>query len=139
IGFVAFSPVARGLLAGAIGDDNYAAGDIRAAMPRFVAPLLAHNLRAVAPFEALAAELGCTPAQLALAWVLARGEHVVAIPGTRSIAHLEANVAAASLALDADTIARIDALFAGGAIRGARYSAAMQAQIDTEVLPGEEL
>ena len=139
IGFVAFSPLARGLLAGAVRDDDYVPGDIRKAMPRFTAPLLEHNLRSVARFEAVAAEIGCTPAQLALAWVLARGENIVVIPGTRSIAHLEANVAAAALSLDASTMARIDALFEGDAIRGPRYSAAMQAQIDTELLPGEEL
>ncbi|HEU0066245.1 MAG TPA: aldo/keto reductase, partial [Sphingomonas sp.] len=139
IGFVAFSPVARGLLAGAVRDDAYCAGDIRLSMPRFRAPLLAHNLRAVAAFDALAADVGCTPAQLSLAWVLARGDHVVPIPGTRSIRHLEDDIAAATLTLDAAVFARVDAIFAGDAIRGARYAAAMQAQIDTELLPDEEL
>ena len=90
-------------------------------------------------FDALATELGCTPAQLALAWVLGQGEHVVPIPGTRSVRHLEENLGAAALNLGATTLARIDAIFAGDAIRGARYSAAMQAQIDTELLPGEEV
>lgn len=138
IGFVAFSPVARGMLAGAIRDDGYDPGDIRRAMPRFVQPNLAHNLIAARAFEALAAALGRTPAQLSLAWALARGSHVVPIPGTRSIAHLEENLAAASIALDPATIARIDTLFAGDAIRGARYPAATQVQIDTELLPNEE-
>ncbi len=136
--FVAFSPVARGLLAGAVRGDAYEAGDIRAMMPRFSEPHLSHNLRAVDAYDALAAELGLTAAQLSLAWVLARGEHVVPIPGTRRIAHLEEDVAAASVTLAAGTLARIDAIFAPGAIRGARYSAAMQAQIDTEFLPDEE-
>ncbi|WP_188054125.1 aldo/keto reductase [Sphingosinithalassobacter sp. CS137] len=139
IGFVAFSPVARGLLAGAVHDADYAEGDIRRNMPRFVEPNLSHNLNAVAAFDALAEELGATPAQLALAWVLARGDHIVPIPGTRSIAHLEENVAAAGITLTPAALDRIDAIFAGGAIRGARYTAAMQAQIDTETLPGEEL
>ena len=139
IGFVAFSPVARGLLAGAIRAADYAPGDIRAAMARFVEPNLSHNLKAVRQFDALATELGCTPAQLALAWVLGQGEHVVPIPGTRSIPHLEEDLGAAALTLDAASLARINAIFAGGAIRGPRYSAAMQAQIDTEVLPGEEV
>lgn len=138
IGFVAFSPVARGLLAGAVRDDHYAPGDIRLYMPRFVGPNLAHNLEATAAFEALAVELDCTPAQLSLAWVLAQGEHIVPIPGTTSIAHLEEDVGAAALTLTPDTIARIDAIFAG-TIRGARYAAAMQAQIDTETFPDEEL
>jgi len=139
IGFAAFSPVARGMLAGAVRDDRYAPGDIRLAMPRFVAPHLAHNLCAVTAFDALAAEAGAAPAQLALAWVLARGEHVVPIPGTRSIAHLTENVAALGKSIDPALLARVDPIFAGGAIRGARYTAAAQAQIDTELLPGETL
>jgi diketogulonate reductase-like aldo/keto reductase len=71
--------------------------------------------------------------------VLSRGDDVVPIPGTRSIAHLEEDLGAAALRLPPALVARIDALFAPGAIRGARYSAAMQAQIDTELLPDEEL
>jgi len=130
--------VARGLLAGAIRDDHYVAGDIRLHMPRFVDPNLSHNLAATRAFEALAAELGCTPAQLSLAWVLAQGEHVVPIPGTTRIQHLEEDVGAAALTLTRETSARIDAIFAG-TIRGARYAAAMQAQIDTEIFPDEEL
>ncbi len=140
IGFVAFSPVARGLLADAVHDDDYSKGmDIRATMPRFLEPRLSHNLAAVSAFNALAAEIGCTPAQLALAWVLAQDEIIVPIPGTRSIAHLEDNVGALAVTLDAATTARVDAIFAGDAIRGARYAAPMQAQIDTEVFADEEL
>ncbi|RYD68039.1 MAG: aldo/keto reductase [Sphingomonadales bacterium] len=138
IGFVAFSPVARGLLAGAVRTADYAEGDIRAPMPRFVEPNLSYNLSAVRAFETLAADLGHTPAQLSLAWVLARGEHVVPIPGTRSIAHLEENLVATAVALTPDIIERVAAIF-DGTIRGARYNATMQAQIDTETLPGEEL
>ena len=108
-------------------------------MPRFVEPQLLHNLRAVAEFDALAAEIGATPAQLSLAWVLAQGEHIIPIPGTRSIAHLEEDLGAVDVALIDETLARIDAIFAPGSIRGARYTAPMQAQIDTETLPGEEL
>lgn len=139
IGFVAFSPVARGLLAGAVHNDGYAEHDIRRSMPRFTDPLLKYNLETVDAFDALAAEARCTPAQLSLAWVLARGEHVVPIPGTRRIAHLDENVAAATLALDASVLAQVDTIFAPGTIRGPRYAAAMQAQIDTELLEGEEL
>ncbi len=139
IGFVAFSPVARGMLAGAVRAADYVAGDIRLAMPRFVEPNLAHNLRAVAAFEALANEIGCTPGQLSLGWVLAQGDTVVPIPGTRSIAHLEENLGAAGLVLDPDMITRINAIFAPGAIRGARYPAGAQAQVGTELLPDEEL
>jgi aryl-alcohol dehydrogenase-like predicted oxidoreductase len=139
IGFVAFSPVVRGLLADAVHDDSYAEGDIRRGMPRFRQPLLAHNLHAVARFNALAGEIGCTPAQLALAWVLAKGEDIVPIPGTRSIAHLAEDLGALAVTLDAEAVARVEAIFAGDAIRGPRYSAPLQAQIDTETFPDEEL
>ncbi|MES2339460.1 MAG: aldo/keto reductase [Pseudomonadota bacterium] len=139
IGFVAFSPVARGMLAGAVRDDAYGAHDIRAQMPRFFGENLRHNLTAIAAFDALAAELGCTPAQLAMAWVLSRGDTIVPIPGTRSIPHLEEDIGSLDVAVTTDVAARIDAIFAPGAIRGARYTAAMQAQIDTETFAGEEL
>ena len=138
IGFVAFSPVVRGLLAGAV-RSVCERPDIRATLPRFQAPNLEHNLRAVDAFNALAREHALTPAQLSLAWVLARGDHITAIPGTSSIAHLEENVAAAHVTLDPAVVARVDAVFAGAAIRGARYPAAMQAAIDTELLPGEDV
>lgn len=139
IGFVAFSPVARGLLANGVHDDQYEKTDIRHHMPRFVGDNLTYNLQAVARFNALAAELGCTPAQLSLAWVLSRGDFVVPIPGTRSIAHLEEDVGAATLALPAEALAQVEAIFTRDAIRGPRYAAAMQAQVDTETYPDEEL
>ena len=137
IGFVAFSPLARGFLAGAVADDGYAAGDIRAAMPRFAEPQLRHNLEVFARFRAIAEREGCTPAQLALGWVLARGDDVVPIPGTRSLAHLAENMAAAQRPIAKAVEREVDAIFVPGAIRGARYSPAMQAQIDTELLPEE--
>ena len=136
---VAFSPVARGLLAGAIENDAYVAGDIRAAMPRFVGDRLAQNLRLVARFDALAREASMTSAQLSLCWVIARAPHVVALPGTTSIAHLEEDIAAATMRLDATLLAAVDALFPPNALAGPRYAAAMQAQIDTETLADEEL
>lgn len=140
IGFVAFSPVARGLLCDAVRDDAYESDqDIRRAMPRFLGDNLRHNLIAVDAYNALAARAGATPAQLALAWVLSRGDHVVPIPGTRSIPHLEEDLGALDLTIDPAVFAEIDAIFAPGAIRGARYSATMQAQIDTETFPDEEL
>ncbi|WP_375251133.1 aldo/keto reductase, partial [Sphingomonas sp.] len=138
-GFVAFSPVARGLLAGSVTDDSYVTGDIRATHPRFTGTNLRRNLETVRRFTALAADAGRTPAQLSLGWVLARGDHVVPIPGTRSIAHLEENVAAATMPLPSDLIDAVDALFAEYPLVGARYPAAMQAQIGTELLPGETL
>jgi aryl-alcohol dehydrogenase-like predicted oxidoreductase len=129
IGFVAFSPVARGMLARGVHDDNYEAGDIRLHMPRFLGDNLRHNLAVVAKFDALAADAG---------WVLARGPHIVAIPGTRSLAHLEENVGAATVNVSDDLVKAVEAVF-DGTIRGPRYLAPMQAQIDTEILPGEEL
>ncbi|MBC2778567.1 aldo/keto reductase [Parasphingopyxis marina] len=139
IGFVAFSPTARGLLADSIHDDNYAEGDLRAAMPRFTEPLLSHNLKAVAKFNALAAELGHTPAQLSLAWVSARRPFIVPIAGTRSFEHLEENIAATEIRLSEESILEIEKIFSGDAIRGPRYAAVPQSQIDTETFADEEL
>ncbi|KQS04198.1 aldo/keto reductase [Sphingomonas sp. Leaf357] len=137
IAFVAFSPVARGFLAGAVRDADFVAGDIRAAMPRFVEPNLTRNLALADRFDAIAARVGCTPAQLSLGWVLARGEDVIPIPGTGNIAHLEENLAAAGLDFDAATLAEIDAIFTPGAVAGHRYSPPMQAAIDTESWPDD--
>jgi aryl-alcohol dehydrogenase-like predicted oxidoreductase len=137
VGFVAFSPVARGFLAGAISGPDYAKGDIRAMMPRFVEPALSHNLALAARFDALAASVGCTPAQLSLGWVLSRGADIVPIPGTGNIAHLEENIATATMTFDPATLAEVDAIFSPGAVSGNRYPPAMQAQIDTELLPDE--
>jgi aryl-alcohol dehydrogenase-like predicted oxidoreductase len=138
-GFVAFSPVARGLLAGSVTDDHYEAGDIRTTHPRFNGENLSRNLQTVARFNAIAAESGRTPAQLSLGWVMSRGDHVVPIPGTRSIAHLEENVAAATIPLPAEVTAAVDRLFAEHPLVGPRYPAVMQSQVGTELFGGEEL
>jgi len=135
---VAFSPLARGLLADAIQSDAYAPGDIRRGMPRFVGAALAHNLTLVKRFSAIAQQSGLEPATLALAWALARAPHIIALPGTRSETHLMQNVAAANVQLDAGTIDAIDAIFKPGAVKGARYPAPLQAQVDTELLPEEQ-
>ncbi|WP_442680026.1 aldo/keto reductase [Sphingomonas sp. ASY06-1R] len=134
---VAFSPVSRGLLAGAIRSDDYPTGDIRRTMPRFTGPALHHNLALADRFRAVAARAGLAPATLSLAWVLARAPHIVALPGTRSEAHLVENLQAATIPLDPAIIAEIDAIFIPGAIMGGRYAPDMQAQIDTELLPEE--
>jgi hypothetical protein len=83
-------------------------------------------------YAALADEAGCTKAQLALAWLLTRGTHVIAIPGTTSTAHLEENLAAGELRLSADVVTRLDALINQRTIVGDRYNATTQAEIDTE-------
>ena len=133
VALVAFSPLARGFLTGTLRDVTaFEEKDIRRRMPRFAPDNHAANLRLLDGFGALAREAGCTPAQLALAWLLARGDHVVPIPGTRSTAHVEENVAAADIRLPADVVARIDALINRQTVAGARYDAATQAEIDTE-------
>lgn len=138
IGFVAFSPVARGFLTGTMNDfPTFAEGDIRIAMPRFQEPNFSHNMTLARRFNVIAADAGITPAQLSLAWVMAQGENIVPIPGTRSIAHLDENVGAAALRLSPAQIAAVDAIFAPGAVHGPRYAPALQAQIDTELLPEE--
>jgi aryl-alcohol dehydrogenase-like predicted oxidoreductase len=136
---VAFSPVVRGLLAGAIRSATYVEGDLRAMMPRFVEPQLSENLKLVDRFDRIAADAGLTPAQLALGWVLAQGEEIVALPGTKNIAHLEEDVATLSKPIPADAVEAVTALFPFNAMRGPRYAAFAQAQVDTELLPDEEL
>jgi aryl-alcohol dehydrogenase-like predicted oxidoreductase len=108
------------------------AKDIRRSMPRFSPANHAANLTLLGRFAALARAAGCSQAQLALSWVLSRGDHVLAIPGTTQTEHLEENVAAGSVRLDADLAARLDRLINGHTIAGARYNAATQAEIDTE-------
>ncbi|MBT0962967.1 aldo/keto reductase [Denitromonas iodatirespirans] len=136
VSFVAFSPLGRGFLADAIQTAADAEAleprDIRRGMPRFQAPDLADNLALLPAFRDLAREAGCTPAQLALAWLLAQGEDILPIPGTTSIAHLAENLSAAALRLPAEVLARAHALINPATVRGPRYNAATQAEIDTE-------
>ncbi|KRB80770.1 aldo/keto reductase [Sphingomonas sp. Root710] len=133
IAFVAFSPVARGFLAGAIGPGHqYAEGDIRTGMPRFIEPDVTANLALLDGYHALAAEIGCTPAQLALAWLLHRDPDLVTIPGTANIAHLEENIAAGEIRLTAEQAAAADALINRRTVSGSRYNAAAQSSVTTE-------
>ena len=130
---VAFSPVARGFLAGSVQKvEDLVEGDIRRAMPRFQPDNVERNRALYDRFVALAAEAGCTPAQLSLSWVLSRGEHVLAIPGTTRLDHLEENLAARRLRIPASILAEIDRLFEPTAVAGKRYAAATLAEIDTE-------
>ena len=101
-------------------------------MPRFTPEHYAANLRLLDGFTRMAEEAGCTPAQLSLAWLLAKGEHIVPIPGTTDLAHLQENVAAADVTLDAPTVARLDALINQRTVIAPRYNAATQSEIDTE-------
>lgn len=133
ITFVAFSPVGRGVLANGVRDvDALAEKDLRRTMPRFNAENWPRNLALIDQFNAIAAREGVTPAQLSLAWVLAQGDHVVTIPGTASIPHLEENIARWDWQMSAELAAELDALINRDTVAGPRYNPAMQATIDTE-------
>ncbi len=122
IGFVAYSPLGRGFLTGAIQNLSDIDGR-RAAHPRFQAENFARNRELVGHIETMAAEKGCTPAQLTLAWLLAQGDDVVAIPGTRYKERLDENLGALRLHLTAEELARISAAVPRGAAAGTRYPA----------------
>lgn len=121
--FVPYSPLGRGFLSGQFdSSDDLPDGDFRKGNPRFQADSLARNRAALAGFQKLAARLGCTPAQLALAWVLAQGDHLIPIPGTKRLAYLEQNLGALAIPLDATTLAEINTLLPRGFAAGARYT-----------------
>lgn len=133
IALVAFSPVARGFLSDSVGDPvDLAEKDIRRAMPRFQAENWAVNAALLPRWRALAAEAGCTPAQLALAWLLSRGDHVVPIPGTTSVEHLREDLAAVSLTVDEESLARAGELIDTRTVSGPRYAPASAAEVDAE-------
>jgi aryl-alcohol dehydrogenase-like predicted oxidoreductase len=121
--FVAYSPLGRGFLTGKIESlESLGKDDFRRTTPRFEQENFDRNLALVAQVRALASEKGCTPGQLALAWLLARGPHVVPIPGTKRRKYLEENAGAASVKLEGRDLARIDALLPPGAAAGERYT-----------------
>lgn len=131
IALVPYSPLGRGFLTGTIrAAEQLAADDWRRQNPRFQGENLAHNLALADGVTALAAARGCTPAQLALAWLLSRAPQVVPIPGTRSIARLNENAAAAQLVLSADELRRIDALLAATPVADTRYAAPAMAALN---------
>ncbi len=131
--FVAFSPLARGFLAGNAREaEQLAPKDIRRAMPRFQGANFAANEILLPEYNRIARERDLTPAQLALAWLLTRADHIVPIPGTTSLAHLEENWSARDARLDAATVARLDALINAKTVHGNRYNDATQPEIDTE-------
>ncbi len=126
IGLVPYAPLGRGFLTGAIrSPDDFAADDYRRTNPRFQGENFARNLALVEKVKTMAAEKRCTPAQLALAWVLAQGPHIVPIPGTKQIRNLEQNLGALEVRLDAEDLAAIEQVFPAGITAGARYSEAM--------------
>jgi aryl-alcohol dehydrogenase-like predicted oxidoreductase len=135
IAFVAFSPLARGFLTGELRDvSTLPPKDIRLGMPRFQADHFPANLTLLDGLPPLAREQGCTMGQLVLAWVLAQGDHIVPIPGTTNVSHLEENIGATEITLSRDVQARLDAMINPRTVSGARYAPAVQAEIDTEEL-----
>ena len=133
--FVAFSPLARAFLTGTLRDPEtqLEAKDIRRQMPRFEAANYARNLALLPEYLDIAGEVGCTPAQLALAWLLARSEHIIPIFGTRQPEHLDDNAGAAAVTLDSSIVERLDALINQQTVAGPRYNAATQLEVDSEM------
>jgi aryl-alcohol dehydrogenase-like predicted oxidoreductase len=133
VSFVAFSPVARGFLCGAMDVSAFDAKDIRRSMPRFAPDNYIKNLALLPAYNALAAEVGCTPSQLAIAWLLHQGDDILPIPGTTSVEHLMDDIGAVDLRLSADVIARLNALINQHTVHGDRYNAQANSEVDTEV------
>jgi aryl-alcohol dehydrogenase-like predicted oxidoreductase len=124
IGYVAYSPLGRGFLTGQItSPDDFPEEDFRKFHPRFQGENFDKNIALVSEVEAMAREKGCTTAQLALAWVLAQGEDIVPIPGTKHVRYLEENIGALEVTLSTEDLARLDAILPPGAAAGERYHA----------------
>jgi aryl-alcohol dehydrogenase-like predicted oxidoreductase len=133
VAFVAFSPLARGYLTGRLTNpDLFEPKDIRRFMPRFYPENYPANLKLLEPYSDIALELGCTPGQLALAWLLAQGDHIIPIPGTGKLDHLAENAGAAQVHLNPATAARVGAIINQNTVHGPRYNAANQLDVGTE-------
>jgi aryl-alcohol dehydrogenase-like predicted oxidoreductase len=130
VGFVPYSPLGRGFLTGKLKQADLAADDYRRLTPRFQGENFDRNVELVARVEAMAKEKNCKPAQLALAWVLAQGEDIVPIPGTKRRRYLEENVAALVVKLTKDDLARLDELMPQGAAAGPRYPEEMMKAVN---------
>ena len=131
IGFVPYSPLGRGFITGQFKKfEDLPADDFRRFMPRFQGENFQKNLDLVAKIEEIAREKGCTPAQLALAWVLAQGEDIVPIPGTKRRKYLEQNLEAINIKLTQQDLARIDEVAPKGVAAGDRYAAPAMAALD---------
>lgn len=131
--FVAFSPVGRGFLAGGVTDlAQLEDGDFRKGMPRFQGEAFQANLKMFAGFADLAREAGCTPAQLCLAWLLAKDDAQAPIPGTTNPDHMVENAKAAEIKLSPEVMTKVEALVNPQTVTGSRYAPEMQASVDTE-------
>ncbi len=134
VAFVPFSPVARGFLCGvALDIAGFDAKDIRRTMPRFAPDHYAANLKLLPAYHALAKEAGCSPAQLALAWLLHKGEDLIPIPGTTLVEHLLDDLGAVDVQLSAELMARVEDLINERTVVGDRYNAQANSEVDTEV------
>ena len=132
VAFVPFSPVARGFLCGPLDIAALDAKDIRRTMPRFAPENYAANQKLLPAYNALAAEAGCSPSQLALAWLLHKGDDLIPIPGTTSVEHLLDDLGSVNVKLSADLIARVEALINERTVVGDRYNAQANSEVDTE-------
>lgn len=133
VAYVAFSPLARGFFADMdLAPGDFVEKDLRCAMPRFQSPHLEKNQSLLPDYRDLADCAGCTPAQLALGWLLQKSPNLHVLPGTTSIEHVEENFAALEVALSEDLIASLEELISRDAISGPRYKRVTQAEIDTE-------
>ncbi len=134
ITFVAFSPLARGFLTGKLTDPaaQLEQGDLRLNMPRFNAENYAKNMELYARYEKIADNVGCTPAQLSLAWLLEKDDNIIPIPGTKHTEYVVENFGALEVSLDAATMSKLDELINTETVAGPRYPAGVQVEIDTE-------
>lgn len=133
VSFVAFSPMARGFLSGKLTDvATLTEKDLRRGMPRFYPENYPQNMALLQPYLALAKELGHTPAELAIAWVMAKGDHILPLPGTVNLNHLAENISGTGINLSADIVVRLDAMIGQHNVVGARYNPKTQTEIDTE-------
>ena len=131
VSLVAYSPLGRGFLTGAIRTpEDFDADDYRRSSPRFMGDNFTRNLQLVEQVKTLAADKGCSPAQLALAWVLAQGHDVLAIPGTKRRSRLDENLGALDVQLSAAELKAIDAVFPSDAVAGERYAGAMMQMVN---------
>lgn len=133
IGFIAYSPIGRGFLAGSIGSaDDLSDGDLRKNNPRFAGDNAAQNRKLLARVSEIADSLGCTLAQLAIAWVLAQGQDIVPIPGTKRIKYLDDNIAAADITLTREQLTDLELAVPTGSVAGTRYPPFLMASLEQD-------